>query len=148
MASQITGVSSVCLAICWFQRKISKSALLALCEGNQSVTAGFPSQRASNAETVSIWWRNHVSSHSGILTLYDVIGISQQNLTSIQIMSYCLIQWLHQAFTQTSVDLLSIRFLRTTLSEILIKMIIFDLMKCIWKCRLYGDNFVHWPQFV
>ena len=27
--------------------------------GNTPVTSGFPSQRASNAENVSIWWRHH-----------------------------------------------------------------------------------------
>ena len=36
------------------------SALLALCEGNSLVTSEFPSQRASNAENVSIWWYHHV----------------------------------------------------------------------------------------
>ena len=40
--------------------KTSKSALLALCEGNSPVTGEFPAQRASNAEHVSIWWRHHV----------------------------------------------------------------------------------------
>ena len=32
-----------------------------LCEGNPPVAGGFPSQRASNAENVSIWWRHHDS---------------------------------------------------------------------------------------
>ena len=31
-----------------------------VCEGNQPVNCGFPSQRDSNAENVSIWWRHHV----------------------------------------------------------------------------------------
>ena len=35
------------------------SASLALCGGNPPVTDGFPSQRASNAESVSIPWRHH-----------------------------------------------------------------------------------------
>ena len=30
-----------------------------LCEGNSPVTGEFPSQRASKAENVSIWWRHH-----------------------------------------------------------------------------------------
>ena len=29
-------------------------------EGNPPVTGGFPSQRASNTENISIWWRHHV----------------------------------------------------------------------------------------
>ena len=33
-----------------------------MCEGNASVTADFPVQRASNAENVSISWRHHVNS--------------------------------------------------------------------------------------
>ena len=39
-------------------KKASNPALLALCVGNPPVTGGFLSQRASNAETVSIWWRH------------------------------------------------------------------------------------------
>ena len=39
--------------------KTSKPALLALCEEYSPVTGGYPAQRASNAENVSIWWRHH-----------------------------------------------------------------------------------------
>ena len=35
-----------------------------LCEGNPPVTGGFPSQRASKAAKVSIWWRHHDSYNS------------------------------------------------------------------------------------
>ena len=31
-----------------------------LCEENPPVTIGFPSQRDSNAENISIWWRHHI----------------------------------------------------------------------------------------
>ena len=41
-------------------KKTSKLRVTGLCGGNQLVTGGFPSQRASNAENVSIWWRHHV----------------------------------------------------------------------------------------
>ena len=41
-------------------KKTSKLRVTGLCEGNPPVTGGFPSQRASNAENVSIWWRHHV----------------------------------------------------------------------------------------
>ena len=40
-------------------KKISKLRVTGLCEENPPVTSGFPSQRASNAENVSIWWRHH-----------------------------------------------------------------------------------------
>ena len=40
-------------------KKISKPRVPGLCEGNPPVTGGFPSQRASNAENVFIWWRHH-----------------------------------------------------------------------------------------
>ena len=30
-----------------------------LCNGNSPVTGEFPTQRDSNAENVSIWWRHH-----------------------------------------------------------------------------------------
>ena len=69
----------------WRHRMMTFSALLALCEGNPTITGGFPhkgqwrgalmlslisartpvtgefpAQRASNAENVSVWWRHHV----------------------------------------------------------------------------------------
>ena len=42
-------------------KETSKLSATGLCEGNPPVTGGFPSQKASNAENVSIWWRNHES---------------------------------------------------------------------------------------
>ena len=41
--------------------KTSKLRVAGLCEGNSPVTGEFPAQMASNAENVSIWWRQHVS---------------------------------------------------------------------------------------
>ena len=40
-------------------KKTSKLRVTGLCEGNSPVTGGFPAQRASNAEHVSICWRHH-----------------------------------------------------------------------------------------
>ena len=58
LASQVNGVSIVCSTIC--SKKASKHRVTGLCEENRPVTDGFPSQRASNAENASIWWRHHV----------------------------------------------------------------------------------------
>ena len=52
-----------CLLNLLFRRrskKASKLRVTGLCEGNSPVTGEFPSQMASNAENVSIWWRHHV----------------------------------------------------------------------------------------
>ena len=43
------------------QRKHQSSVSLAICEGNSPVTGEFPSQRASYAESVSIWWYHHAN---------------------------------------------------------------------------------------
>ena len=43
--------------------KTSKPRVNGLCEGNSPVTGEFPSQKASNAENVSIWWRLHARKH-------------------------------------------------------------------------------------
>ena len=40
-------------------KKTSNLRVTGLCKGNPPVTGGFPSQRASNAENISIWWRHH-----------------------------------------------------------------------------------------
>ena len=42
-----------------WSRKHQSSTLLALCEGNPLVSSGFPSQRASNMESISMSWRHH-----------------------------------------------------------------------------------------
>ena len=51
-----------CLLNRLFRRRSKKTSQLrvtGLCVGNSPVTGEFPSQRASNAENVSIWWRHH-----------------------------------------------------------------------------------------
>ena len=51
-----------CLLNRLFRRRSKKTSQLrvtGLCEENPPVTHGFPSQKASNAENVSIWWRHH-----------------------------------------------------------------------------------------
>ena len=65
MASQITSFTIIYSAVHWDpdQWKHQSPASLAFVRGNLPVTGGFPSQRASNAENVSIWWRHHVTSH-------------------------------------------------------------------------------------
>ena len=48
---------------CLFRRRskeTSKLRVTGLCEWNSLVTGEFSTQRASNAEVVSIWWRHHV----------------------------------------------------------------------------------------
>ena len=45
----------------FLSKKTSKLRDTGLCKGNSPVTGGFPSQKASNAKNVSIWWRHHVS---------------------------------------------------------------------------------------
>ena len=44
-------------------KKISKLRVTGFCEGNPPVTGGFPSQRTSEAENVSTWWRHHAKPH-------------------------------------------------------------------------------------
>ena len=40
-------------------KKTSKLRVTGLCAGNSPGTGEFPTQRASNAGNVSIWWRHH-----------------------------------------------------------------------------------------
>ena len=52
-----------CLLNCLFRRRskeTSKLRLTGLCEGNSPGTGEFHAQRASNAETVFIWWRQSI----------------------------------------------------------------------------------------
>ena len=45
-------------------KKTSKLRVTGLCVGNSPITGEFPAQRASNAESVSIWWRHHEHLHA------------------------------------------------------------------------------------
>ena len=62
LASQITSLTIVYSTVYSRRRsnKTSKLRVTGLCAGNSPVTSEFPTQRASNAENVSIWWRHHV----------------------------------------------------------------------------------------
>ena len=40
-------------------KETSKLRVTSLCAGNSPMTGEFPAQMASNAESVSIWWRHH-----------------------------------------------------------------------------------------
>ena len=61
MGFQITGVS-ICL--------LNRLRITGLREGNQPVIGGFPSQRASNAENVSISWRHHAVQRRQLMSNY------------------------------------------------------------------------------
>ena len=48
-------------------KKTSKLRITGLCAGNSPVTGEFPTQRASNKENVSIWWRHHIVTGHGCM---------------------------------------------------------------------------------
>ena len=62
MASQITSPTIVYSTVYWGtdERKLQSSSSLAFVQGIPPVTGEFPTQRASKAEKVSIWWCHHV----------------------------------------------------------------------------------------
>ena len=62
MASQFTSIAIVySTPYCLLRRskKTSKLRVTGLCAGNSPESGEFPTQRASNAENVSIWWRHN-----------------------------------------------------------------------------------------
>ena len=69
-------------------KKTSKLRVTGLCEGNSRLTGEFPTQRASNAENVSIWWRYHLMREAffgtwvGLLYWDPFIIVKSQQLSS------------------------------------------------------------------
>ena len=64
-----------CLLNCLFRRKSKKTSKLrvtGICAGNSPLTGEFPSQMASNAENVSIWWRHHVLTTLGMMPIFYI----------------------------------------------------------------------------
>ena len=85
-----------CLLNCLFRhrsKKTSKLRVTGLCEGNPPVTGGFLSQRASNAENVSIWWRHRdeeavtVTPLSSQVASEDIVSITSSD--ELMISSHC-----------------------------------------------------------
>ena len=62
---------------CRSKRKTSKLRVTGLCEGNSPVTGEFPTQRASNTEIVSIWWRHHGIVSPALEQTYDCPGAGE-----------------------------------------------------------------------
>ena len=54
-------------------KKTSKLRVTGLCAGNSPVTDEFPTQRASNAENVSIWWRHHGGCKLTSINAYTIL---------------------------------------------------------------------------
>ena len=50
-------------------KKTSKLRVTGLCKGNIPVSSEIPTQIASNAENVSIWWRHHGTIRSSLISL-------------------------------------------------------------------------------
>ena len=53
-------------------KKIPELRVTGLCAGNSPVTGEFPTQKASNAENVSIWWRHHGYGNDSCFALSDL----------------------------------------------------------------------------
>ena len=59
MASQIAGVSNIYSNVySGADQRKHQPRVTGFCGGNSPITGGFPAQRASNAENISIWWRH------------------------------------------------------------------------------------------
>ena len=86
MASQITSPTIVCSAVHSDERNIKAPRHWPLW-GNSPVTGEFPTQRASNAEYVSIWWRHHEHSKHAMqcgtaVILESISGICSESLAT------------------------------------------------------------------
>ena len=76
--------------------KTSKATVLVLCEGNPLVTGGFRTQRASDAESVSMSWRHH-EMFVCILMLIMLKFLHRVSFTSLKFVLSQTIAWCHKA---------------------------------------------------
>ena len=121
MTSQITGVSIVCSTFCSDadQRKHQSFASLALVRGIHRWLV-VPSQRTSNAENVSIWWRHHAGSvMCKTFPWHDIIRIFGwvSNISNV-IDRFCSSLWDRESPSELEILFLHIqRYNRITLSS-------------------------------
>ena len=71
-------------------KKTSKLCVTGLCAGNSPGTSEFPTQMASNAENVSIWWRHHVTVKVG-LNVWSVGIVSRHHIILELILKFIFI---------------------------------------------------------
>ena len=120
MACQITGNSTVCSTIhSGSHGRIHPSPmLLTPCEGKPPVISGFPAQRASSAENVSMSWHHHVMflpcsdvwavDESSVLLLHYgdiIIGTMASQITSLTIVYSIVYSDVDQRKHQSSTSL-------------------------------------------
>ena len=83
-------------------KKASKLCVTGLCEGNSPMTGEFPTQRASNAGNVAIWWRHHVTTlipweYLPYTEDYQLISIIYKGIGFLSFLCYHddIIKWKH-----------------------------------------------------
>ena len=100
-------------------KKISKLQVTGHCEGNPLGTGGFHSQRASNAEIISIWWRQMnqwLPSFRGNFTInrlrsWGMLGKCYCNLFNTIQRLQCIRRWLHcELANNVNKDIWSLRY--------------------------------------
>ena len=69
-------------------KKTPKLRVAGLCEGNSPMTGEFPTQRASNAENVSISWRHHVLTIGEYRHLSICLSVFREVSLSIRLFSF------------------------------------------------------------
>ena len=69
-------------------KKTTKLRVTGLCAGNSPGTSEFPSQMASNAENVSIWWRHHELQQCHIIGWVVMYLISLADWSFVQLSSW------------------------------------------------------------
>ena len=128
----------------------SKSALLALCEGNSPVTGEFTAQRASNAEKASIWWRHHECRSFGDLFFLS-LNKSLNKLSSAQWFDILARQkkYHKKLCINMTVFIVPLSQLgaRKSSGTLVTKFTSRKRMECTWKCyryyRSHGSHFLY-----
>ena len=74
-------------------KKASERRAIGLCVGNSPVTGEFPSQRANNAEKVSIWLRHHESQYSERSVFWLPVSPWRHEKNPFQFCRFPISQW-------------------------------------------------------
>ena len=70
-------------------KKTSKLRVTGLCVGNSPMRGEFPAHMASNAESVSIWWRHHVFFAHGTYQNTFPEATTIQSIITFAVVSWC-----------------------------------------------------------
>ena len=96
----------------------SEVCITGLCEENLSVIGGFPTQRATNAESASMWWCHHTDTQPKTRTVYLLVLLLLFASECMWLICFCIPHTIHSYMIVNGVMCRCIKVLKPVCASI------------------------------